>query len=98
MLCCNGLRTGKRLREENMGGTSRETQDYTRGEARRSRTLISTRSCGEEVDVNSETVKANKYVDILGDGLKRVCCQSSSIILESEEMGRRPNRNRCILL
>lgn len=49
-----------------------------------------TRPCGELVGrSNSETVKANRYVDILCVGIKRVYFQSSSIILETEWNGKK---------
>lgn len=41
---------------------------YCGSPSRCTRTLIFTRSCCEEVAVNSDTVKANKYVDIFGVG------------------------------
>lgn len=58
-------------------------------------TLISTGTgaFGELVDsVNSETMKANKYVDILGVSLKRLYCQSS-IDLVSERKKEYQNKD-----
>lgn len=46
--------------------------------------MISTLSYGVLIDVKSETVKANKYVDIFFVGKNSVISHSSSIVWEPE--------------
>lgn len=65
----------------------------------RKHTLISTLSYGVLIDVKSETVKANKYVDIFFVGKNSVISHSSSIVWEPERGNKAdPYKERNVLL